>query len=493
MSLRLRLTLLMIVLSTIGLAAAGSLNVVRLNNTLETGVGARIEGLPVQDIAGLGAVAGNPNLPIDLADVLPDDWIVAFVPPDGPIEMIYGEETGGVPDLEGVDSAELAEGGQSVSVERMESDDRVRVALYELERLPGAWVVVGASLSEVDATIEELVRITILVSAAVLAVIAALSWALIGVALRPLTAVSQTAAKIADGGLGARAPEIGPTEVARVGIALNAMLDSVEGAFDRQRASEEQLRQFLGDATHELRAPLTNIQGYAGLFRRGGAADPAELAVMLDRIESEAARMGDLLTELTDLADHDEGRQLDSELVEVSGIVREVAAALRSRQPDRPVVVDCVEAWVLGDRRSLERMIRNLVDNAADHTPETSAVDLSVSIEGRHAVITVADRGPGMTEEVTARVFERFFTAGAGGSGAARTPRMQGRGLGLSIVQAVVTAHNGTCEVDSDPEAGTTFVVELPAVDGGSSARDEVEAGVVGNARLEEPVPPVDA
>jgi two-component system OmpR family sensor kinase len=234
---------------------------------------------------------------------------------------------------------------------------------------------------------------------------------------------------------------------------------------DRQVASENQRRQFLSDATHELRAPLTNIQGYAGLFRRGSASDPEELAVLLDRVEGEAARMGDLLGDLTVLADHDEGRAHPQDLVDLGAIASDVATSLRSRRPQRTIDLEAEpgRAWVLGDQAALERMVRNLVDNAVEHTPDDVVVSIVVRRNHADVTVVVQDDGPGIPDDIAPRIFDRFFTAGTSAPAAARTPRRQGRGLGLSIVQTVASAHNGSVSMDTDAATGTTFEVVLPA------------------------------
>src|SRR5215813_10056817 len=149
---------------------------------------------------------------------------------------------------------------------------------------------------------------------------AILAWWVVKLGLKPLGAMEQTADAIAAGDLSQRVEVVDEnTEVGRLGIAMNEMMQQIESAFAARAASEARLRQFVGDASHELRTPLTSIRGYAELFRRGADERPEDLAKSMTNIEAEAARMGVLVDDLLLLARLDQGRPLERESFDLAG------------------------------------------------------------------------------------------------------------------------------------------------------------------------------
>ena len=364
-------------------------------------------------------------------------------------------------------------------------------------------LIVGRSLSSVDAAVAQLAWINLFVGLVVLVVIAAAGAAVVRRSLGPLQEIEETAAAIAGGDLTRRVPDPEPgegpgrTELGRLSRALNTMLAQIETAFTAQaasetaaraaesaardaaanalvsevraRRSEERMRQFVADASHELRTPLTTIRGFAELYRQGAARQPEETGRLLRRIEDEAARMGLLVEDLLLLARLDRERPLTLVPVELPVVAADAVQAARAVAPDRSVALDLAGAAgplvVLGDDARLRQVVSNLVGNALTHTPQGTPVTVRLhQAAPEHAVIEVVDAGPGLTPEQAERVFERFYRADA-----ARTRRADGlpsTGLGLAIVAALVAAHDGTVEVDSRPGEGATFRVRLPLVPG---------------------------
>jgi two-component system OmpR family sensor kinase len=336
-------------------------------------------------------------------------------------------------------------------------------------------------------------------------------WFMVRRTLRPIDQMIVSAERIAAGELSERAPVPQPaSEVGHLGTALNRMLDRIEEAVGAKTASEARTRRFAADASHELRTPLTSIRGYAELYRQG-ARSPDDVARAMGRIEHEAVRMGDLVSDLLLLARLDQGRPLERDDVDLTALVLDAVAAAKAVEPDRRLQIDVGEKplTVSGDPHRLRQVVDNLLANVRDHTgPDTS---ISVRLTGRASRVTlvVADDGPGMTADQAARAFDRFWQAegdssaggssgssgsgsgggggggggggsgggssssgggssssggggGGGGGGAGGGGGHRGTGLGLSIVTEIVAAHGGDIRLDTSPGAGATFTISLP-------------------------------
>jgi two-component system OmpR family sensor kinase len=316
-----------------------------------------------------------------------------------------------------------------------------------------------------------LVLVELLVSVAVLVVLAALGYAVVRSSLRELVEVEHTAEAIAAGDLSRRVPESDDrTEVGRLASALNTMLSQIESAFRAReasetsaRASEERMRRFVADASHELRTPLTSIRGFAELHRQGAVPDAAGVERVLRRIEDEAARMGLLVDDLLLLARLDQQRPLERRPVDLLALAADAVSGAQVVAPDHRIALEVgggptsAPPVVIGDEARLRQVLSNLVGNALAHTPAGTAVTVRLATNNGTARLTVADDGPGMAGDHARRVFERFYRADS-----ARGRANGGSGLGLSIVAALVAAHGGTVGVTSAPGQGTSFDVELP-------------------------------
>ncbi|MCC6831274.1 MAG: HAMP domain-containing histidine kinase [Thermoleophilia bacterium] len=324
----------------------------------------------------------------------------------------------------------------------------------------GAVLVVAMPLGDVNATMRHLVEIELAVGAVVLAGIGLLGGWMVRVGLRPLARIQQTTGSIVAGGdLSRRVTDEDPrTEVGRLAGGINRMLDRIEGAFADQRASEERLRRFVADASHELQTPLTSVRGYAELFRRGAARDPELARTSMARIEAEATRMGGLVDDLLMLARLDQGRAPVREPVDLGALVGDLVRDARVVEPDRPIDLRTdPEVVVAGDDAALRQVTANLLANVRAHTPAGTPVHVSVTRRDGGACLEVRDEGPGLSAEDAARVFDRFYRADP-----SRARASGGSGLGLSIVAAVAAAHDGLARVESAPRRGAAFTVVLP-------------------------------
>jgi two-component system, OmpR family, sensor kinase len=325
-----------------------------------------------------------------------------------------------------------------------------------------AMLVVATSLDDVDSTLDRLLRIELIVTALVLGGLALLGLWIVRVGLRPLDAIGATAAAIAAGDLSRRVERADErTEVGRLGLALNAMLEQIESAFRAREASERKLRRFIADASHELRTPLAAVRAYAELFTRGAAERPDDLARSMTGIGRESERMTLLVDDLLLLARLDEGRPLEQERVDVDDVVTEAVEMAQALEPNRPIALETEDAVVIGDRERLRQIVDNLLANVRTHTPAATPVSVAVRRDNSAARISVTDAGPGLDPNQLAHVFERFYRADA-----SRARASGGVGLGLSIVAAVAQAHGGTVTASSEPGAGATFTIALPLADG---------------------------
>ena len=324
---------------------------------------------------------------------------------------------------------------------------------------PGERIVIAISMADVSSTVSRLDRLELMIGLIVVVIAGGLAWALVRFELRPLRRIENTAAAIAAGDLSQRVDVGEPgTEIGRLGESLNAMLAQIERAFEERRASESRLRRFVADAGHELRTPLTSVRGYAELYRRGASDRPADMAMIMARIESEAERMGVLVEDLLLLAKLDQGRPLERHPVALSRIATEMATDQRMLHPDWPVELRITPGIeVVGDELRLRQAIGNLLANTRAHTPPGTRTVFSVDVRDGMAAVEVADDGPGVPPDVMGRVFERFFRADP-----SRSRASGGSGLGLSIVAAIAEAHGGSVEVESPPAGGAVFRILLP-------------------------------
>jgi two-component system, OmpR family, sensor kinase len=335
--------------------------------------------------------------------------------------------------------------------------DRYRVRASQVDDV-NAVLVVATTLADVDATLDRLLLIMLLVTIGVLIALTALGLWVVRLGLRPLTDIEATAAGIAAGDLSRRVERAEPdTEVGRLGIALNTMLGQIESSFRAQEASERRLRRFVADASHELRTPLAAVRAYAELFTRGAARRPADLERSMTGITRESERMSLLVEDLLLLARLDEGRPLERELVQLDEVVSEAVETARTVEPERPIETSIEPAVVLGDRDRLRQIVDNLLSNVRNHTPPETPVTVRLDSPNGAAVIAVEDEGPGLSPEEAERVFERFYRADE-----SRSRASGGVGLGLAIVAAVAQAHGGDVAAESDPGRRTSFTITLP-------------------------------
>jgi two-component system OmpR family sensor kinase len=352
-------------------------------------------------------------------------------------------------------------------------DFRVEVYKHPLTNLStgsseSGLIVVAEPIGDITNTLHELLLIELAVTAGALVLAMTGGWWLVRLGLRPLEDVERTADSIAAGNLDQRVPGAEePTEVGRLARALNVMLERIESAFAarlaseaRLRESDRHLRQFVADASHELRTPIAAVSAYAELFERGAAQHPDDMPRVISGIRAETERMDCLVSDLLTLARLDEGAPLQIVPVELVGLCAEAVQTATTVGPEWPVTFSAAQpVEVNGDPVRLRQVIDNLLANVRAHTPVGTTATVSVDQTGGMAEIVVRDSGPGLDPEQAQRIFERFYRLDA-----ARARTHGGSGLGLSIVSAIVTAHGGTVSAASPPGQGLTVTVRLPVL-----------------------------
>jgi len=321
--------------------------------------------------------------------------------------------------------------------------------------------VAALSLEDVERTLGRLQILFLFIGLLVLLLVGVVSRVAIRLSMKPLTAVEGTAEAIANGDLSARLPDAKPnSEVGRLTASLNRMLGRIEESFAVQRSSEEKLRRFVADASHELRTPLTAIRGFAELHRQGAITGEEKTRELVGRIENESKRMSALVEDLLTLARLDQARPLAHEAVDLQKVTDDVVEAVKAGNPQANISLQAPndEMFIIGDSVKIYQAVLNLAVNAAIHTPAGTPISISL-LQGDESVqIKVSDLGPGLTPEQQTRVFERFYRVDQSRT---RTGA-EGSGLGLSIVQAIMDAHHGSVDIESELGRGTTFTLTFP-------------------------------
>jgi two-component system OmpR family sensor kinase len=278
--------------------------------------------------------------------------------------------------------------------------------------------------------------------------------------MKPLKDVEETAVKIAAGNLSARMPDAdSKTEVGRLATSLNAMLSRIEEAFAARTDSENKLRRFVADASHELRTPITAIRGFSELHRQGAITGEKETSELIGRIENESKRMGSLVEDLLLLARLDQSREMESKPVDINQVVEDAVVSARAAGLGHPVTFEtsAAEIFTLGAQLRIHQVVANLLSNARSHTPVGTPIHVAVKAADDGVEVAVSDQGPGLSQEDQKRIFERFYRA----DGSRVRVGEDGSGLGLSIVDAVMRAHGGSVSVRSELGKGSTFTLHF--------------------------------
>lgn len=429
--LRLGVTLVATIAVAIMLTGA-SLLVVRLH---ENSAVAQIDELLSDEAEAIGAaVESGATLPILHDD---DRVIIVYDPDTEPIAQVgmVNALPGGVPHLADDTGTDIWMAGET---------HRVVVEPYTTADGRSGHIVLGEPRDELDDSSEALVRSLILIVPVAVAAIAVVVWLVVGRTLRPVEEIRSEVASIGVTQLDHRVPvPPGSDELARLAATMNEMLERLE------RSVREQ-HQFVADASHELRTPLTRLRTQLETAEHDPDADPAQVRRMQLR---ELRALQTMLDDLLLLAEGDSGVVLGPfEVLDLDELVLAEVAEIRQLAPVDASGVS--GAQVVGVRSALRRVVRNVLDNAAQHAQ--SSIRVSLVERHGHALLTVDDDGPGIPPERRGEVFLRFVRLDGARSGG------EHHGLGLAIAMEIVSRHHGTIEIKDSPTGGARVRVRIP-------------------------------
>ncbi len=310
-------------------------------------------------------------------------------------------------------------------------------------------IFAAASLDPVDEAVGALAAILVIGIPVLIALVGFTVWFIIGRTLHPVEAIRTEVASIGDRGLDRRVPvPDSDDEIARLAATMNLMLDRLELSSDQQR-------RFVADASHELRSPLAAIRSQVEVDLIH--AEKANWKVTYEEVLDEALRMQRLVDDLLLLARSDAGTlPKHHETIDLDDIVFELVQRI---QPTTSITIDATHvsgAQVVGDPDAIARLVRNLLENAVRFS--TERMELALNEVDGHAILTIADDGPGVPLADRTRVFERFTRLDD-----ARDRDHGGTGLGLAIAREIALHHDGSITIGDTPLGGVNITVDIPA------------------------------
>jgi signal transduction histidine kinase len=327
-----------------------------------------------------------------------------------------------------------------------------KVRIEGIPLLDGRYVLyAAATYAEAGQDVVDNVRRQLFIGVPLVALlVAVVAWFAVRGSLRPVAAIRAEVAKLSATDLGKRVPVPNTgDELTDLATTMNAMLHRISESVDRQR-------QFIGDASHELKTPLTSMRTQLEvLFAHPDVIDWRQAT---GNVALDLERMQDLIADLLLLTKLDDQVPARTDRVELSELAMECFRASSPSRPGASITLDSAPVWVVGDRAQLARLINNLLANAWRHAATNAAISIGPDAPSQ-AVITIYDDGPGIPVADRERVFDRFVRLDE-----ARSVDSGGTGLGLAIVRDIAHAHGGTV-VLTDNNPGARFVVSLPSVD----------------------------
>ncbi|WP_408009277.1 ATP-binding protein [Pseudalkalibacillus sp. A8] len=386
--------------------------------------------------------------------VAPRTLLPAFIPNDGMIRIINHDSKAVLTQAK---TNELRKSEAKFQSSQSAEVHEIAGASYAVVSIPIIWtngeivtLEVTESLVGVQANLE--ILSTILLLATLLAILPAFLSArvLSDLILRPIERLTATMEEIQ---LKKTFKHIeledqSKDELNKMGTTFNSMVDILQENSEKQQS-------FISNASHELRTPLTIIESYASLLKRWGTKKPEVFDESVEAIHSESIRMRNLTEQLLLLARNENDWNIDWKTVNLVVVCEEVAKSFRQAYERKVnVVYEQYEVWAAGDEQKLKQVLFILLDNAKKFSDRE--IDVIVRYDQGHPAITVKDYGIGIPKEDVAKVFDRFFRVDK-----ARSRKTGGSGLGLSIAQEIIAAHEGTIDLDSEEGDGTSITIQL--------------------------------
>jgi signal transduction histidine kinase len=300
---------------------------------------------------------------------------------------------------------------------------------------------------------------------------------------RPLEDLVAASERLASGDLEARVQIGGLSETAQLGAAFNEMAEELQRRAGERDQLERMKDEFVLTASHELRSPLTSVQGFAELLMLESDRLSPKQAETVEIILDNTRHVVRLLNDLLDLARSDAGRlTIAPAATEVASLVEEATRTMRNQTAAREqALLEEIEPRlpnVDADRDRIRQVLVNLLTNANEYSPQGATIRVTASRLGAEVEIAVIDDGPGMPSDQLEHIFERFTRGDAG-----MTQRVGGTGLGLAISKSLVELHGGTMTAESRPGEGSTFRFRLPVTTSPATAEDG--DGLTGPTRAE--------
>jgi len=475
-SLRTKITGVMVGVVTLGLMVIGIGSVVSIERYLiseiDTKISSASESLP--DVLGINDFNSFDRVG---QGGLSNEFFLAAVSASGTTlaSNLAEDHDDWGPDVTRLGLGAVSVAREPLTVDSKNGETTWRVMTYRLnvvsasgEQTLPASLVIGVDLAESRRIVGSFASVFLAFSLVVVLLSAALTGLLITSTFRPLREVEETAARFAGGDYSQRLGGSTPnTEVGRLTRSLNTMLSRIDRAFSDRSDTIEQMRRFIADASHELRTPLVTVRGYAELYRMGGLKTKKDVGQAMERIEKEAKRMTNLVTDLLELARLDENRPFTLSEVNVADLARDAALDSSAVAPDRQTSWSLAEGTpyddviIRADEDKLRQVLTNLLQNARRFSPQGSPIEIEVARTRRpdRVILRVIDHGEGIPEQIRDKIFQRFWRADT-----SRARETGGSGLGLAIVQSIVARHSGDIDVTETAGGGATISVSLPLV-----------------------------
>jgi len=408
---------------------------------------------------------GRPNNSPRERFIFPD-WSLAIITADEEFNVIAEDtKAGSIPKLSSEEYAEALKQNVKKPNYRTVKNEEGTNLLVVLDPIgPRGHVTGVVQVSTPTAPLKDLLlqQMLIFVSLSLLALIGGLLLFLpiLKKTLVPLSSTVDKVGSIDAGKLDERLPVYqGQTEIDRLSVSFNGMLERLQSSFEAEKEAMEHMRRFIADASHELRTPLTSIHGFLEVLLRGAASQPEQLEKALKSMYGESERINKLVQDLLLLAKLDRSPTFHMKVESLDSVIVDMEPQLRLLAGDRKVRFKIApDVFIPFNQDKIKQVILNLFHNAVQHTdPLSGVVEVSLDRSGNGAVISVKDNGSGIPEEHLSHLFERFYRVDT-----SRARKHGGSGLGLAITKSIVDLHHGAIKVESSAGSGSVFRIWLP-------------------------------